>query len=119
MNNKSEELKELTVENYIWIVYIAIAIFNIYGDELVRKYLKYNDKVANRKALNLFKKILLINIIIYLYFLNRNFKQMKNNNYDNKYIIRFVGSILVFVGTLCFFYFQSSITNETDSLSNI
>lgn len=119
MNSENKKLEELTVENYIWIIYIAIAIFNIYGDELIRKYLKYNDEVANKKALDLFKKILVINIIIYLYFLNRNFKQMKNNNYDSKYIIRFVGSILVFAGTLCFFYFQNSTTNETDSLSNI
>ena len=57
--------------------------------------------------------------IIYLYFLSRNYSEWKENNYDKKHLIRFIGSILVFVGTLCFFYFQSSISTEDDSLSNI
>lgn len=119
MNDNKKRIERLTIENYIWAIYIVIAFLNIYGDELVKKNLRFNDEVANKKALNLFRKIIIANIVIYLYFLGRNYIELKENNYDKKHLIRFVGSILVFVGTLCFFYFQSSISTEDDSLSNI
>lgn len=119
MNDNKKKIDRLTIENYIWAIYIVIAFLNIYGDELVKKNLMFNDEVANRKALNLFRKIIIANIVIYLYFLDRNYSEWKENNYDKKYLVRFIGSILVFVGTLCFFYFQSSINMEDDSLSNI
>ena len=35
MNN--DKIKELTFENYIWVIYIVVAIVNIYGDELIKK----------------------------------------------------------------------------------
>ncbi len=119
MNDNKKKIDRLTIENYIWAIYIVIAFLNIYGDELVKKNLMFNDEVANRKALNLFRKIIIANIVIYLYFLGRNYSELKENNYDKKHLVRFIGSILVFVGTLCFFYFQSSISTEDDSLSNI
>lgn len=119
MNDNKKRIERLTIENYIWAIYIVIAFLNIYGDELVKKNLRFNDGVANKKALNLFRKIIIANIVIYLYFLGRNYIELKENNYDKKHLIRFIGSILVFVGTLCFFYFQSSISTEDDSLSNI
>ena len=37
MNNNGEKIKELTLENYIWGIYIIIAFVNIYGDELIKK----------------------------------------------------------------------------------
>lgn len=119
MNDNKKKIDRLTIENYIWAIYIVIAFLNIYGDELAKKNLMFNDEVANRKALNLFRKIIIANIVIYLYFLGRNYSELKENNYDKKHLVRFIGSILVFVGTLCFFYFQSSISTEDDSLSNI
>ena len=119
MNDNKKKIERLTIEIYIWAVYIVIAFLNIYGDELVKKHLRSNDEVANKKAINLFRKIVIANIVIYLYFLSRNYSEWKENNYDKKHLIRFIGSFLVFVGTLCFFYFQSSISTEDDSLSNI
>lgn len=119
MNNNGEKIKELTLENYIWGVYIVIAFVNIYGDELIKKAIVQKDEEANKKAMKIFRVIIIINIIIYIYFLKRNYNDLKKNNYDEKYIIRFLGSVLVLMGTLCFFYFQNKITSETDSLSNI
>ena len=119
INDNKKKIERLTIENYICAVYIVISFLNIYGDELVKKHLRSNDEVANKKAINLFRKIVIANIVIYLYFLSRNYSEWKENNYDKKHLIRFIGSFLVFVGTLCFFYFQSSISTEDDSLSNI
>ena len=119
MMKNGEEIKRLTFENYIWGVYIVIAICNIYGNELIKKSIKENDRVSNKKAMIIFKAILIATLIIYLYFLKRNYNDLKKNNYDSKYMIRLIGSILVFAGTICFLYFQDSISVESDSLSNV
>ena len=64
MNDNKKRIERLTIENYIWAIYIVIAFLNIYGDELVKKNLRFNDEVANKKALNLFRKIIIANIVI-------------------------------------------------------
>lgn len=114
-----EKLKSLTADNYIWVAYILLAIANIYGDELIRKSITEHDGELNKKALKLFREIVVINLIIYLYFLNRNYKDLKRHDYDKNYLVRLFGSILVFAGTICFLYFQYSISSEDESLSNV
>ena len=108
MNN--DKIKELTFENYIWVIYIVVAIVNIYGDELIKKSIIEKDFQANKEA---------INIIIYFYFLLRNYRDFKKYENDKKYLVRFIGSVLVLVGTFCFFYFQENISVESESISNI
>lgn len=66
MNN--DKIKELTFENYIWVIYIVVAIVNIYGDELIKKSIIEKDFQANKEAMKIFKSILIINIIIYFTF---------------------------------------------------
>ena len=119
MNNNGEKIKGLTLENYIWGIYIIIAFVNIYGDELIKKSIVQKDAEANKKAMKIFRIIIIINIIIYIYFLKRNYKDLEKHNYDEAYAVRVLGSVLVLDGTLCFFYFQSKITVDADSLSNI
>ena len=119
MNNNGEKIKELTLENYIWGIYIIIAFVNIYGDKLIKKSIVQKDAEANKKAMKIFRIIIIINIIIYIYFLKRNYKDLEKHNYDEAYAVRVLGSVLVLAGTLCFFYFQSKITVDADSLSNI
>lgn len=117
MNN--DKIKELTFENYIWVIYIVVAIVNIYGDELIKKSIIEKDFQANKEAMKIFKSILIINIIIYFYFLWRNYRDFKKYENDKKYLVRFIGSVFVLVGTFCFFYFQENISVESESISNV
>lgn len=119
MNDNGEKIKELTFENYIWLLYIGIAIVNIYGDELIKKSIVEKDSSANREAMKIFKGILIINIGIYFYFLWRNYRDFKRYENDKKYLVRMIGSILVLAGTFCFFYFQENLSVESESISNI
>ena len=57
MNDNKKKIERLTIENYIWAVYIVIAFLNIYGDELVKKHLRSNDDVENKKAINYLEKL--------------------------------------------------------------
>ncbi len=119
MNEQTEIIKRLTFENYIWIIYIIIAIGNIIGDELIKKAFTENDIQADKLAKKIFNFSLIITIIIYLYFLNRNYQDYQNHHNEKAYKARFLGSILMISGILCFLYFQLKTTTSDDTVSSI
>ena len=49
MNNKEEMIKRLNFENLIWMAFIIVSALDIYGDELLKKNIMYNDKEAQKK----------------------------------------------------------------------
>lgn len=117
-NNLNETIKRLNFENIIWICFIIISILDIYGDELIKKSLKSNDKNCRKKANKLFLGINLFSILIYIYFFIRNYddyKKYKNESYN----VRLIGSIFILTGTICFLYFQLTTLYQNDSPSNV
>ena len=119
MNEKEEVVKRLNFENLIWISFIIISILDIYGDELIKKEILYNDKKSGDKANKLFLGITYFSILIYIYFLIRNYHDYKKNNHTIHYEVRLIGSVFVLIGTFCFLYFQINNTKPNDSLSNV
>lgn len=119
MNNNVDELvKRLSFENLIWISFIIISFLDIYGDELIKKGVIYHDNKRLSKANNLFLKISYFSILIYIYFLCRNYHDYKK--YHNKnYQIRLIGSFLILIGTFCLLYYQKNNTSPIDSASNV
>ena len=80
MNNDIEEMvKRLSFENLIWIGFIITSALDIYGDEIIKKGLVTNDKNARKKANKLFLGISFFSILVYIYFLMRNY-----NDYQKK-----------------------------------
>lgn len=75
-----EELKELKIEDFIWVIYIFIAIFAIVSNRYEREYdLKHNKKDAKVfRTIN--TDIFIITFFIYLYFLYINYKRIKALN---------------------------------------
>lgn len=119
-DNQTEELiKRLTFENWIWGVYLLIAIANIYGDELIKKGIREKDSEANEKARNIFVIILGVTFLINTYFLIRNYSDMKNSPEDESLKVRFFGSILLLSATICFIYSQMMNQEPTESVSNV
>ena len=47
-------VKRLNFENLIWVAFMIVSALDIYGDELLKKNIMYNDKNAQKKATNLF-----------------------------------------------------------------
>lgn len=111
-------IQQLNIENIIWIIFIVISIFNIYDDELIKRYLLYNDKSSDILAKKNSIIIIIISLLIYLYFLYRNYNEFKKHN-NESYRIRFLGSIFILLGTLCFLYFQLSSNITTESVSEL
>lgn len=120
MREQEETIKRLNFENIIWIVLIVGSALDIYGDELIKKGIKKHDKEAQDRAENLFLFVTLVSLVVYIYFLYRNYADYKKHH-NELYLTRFMASIIILIGTLMLLYFQLNVnnTNEDDLPSNI
>ncbi len=118
MNDSEQIVKRLSFENIIWIVFIIVSVIDIYGDELLKKSITDNNKELSSKAENLFIFVSLISILVYIYFLVRNYYDYKENE-STIYEVRLIGSILVLSGTLLLFYFLLFNNKDYELTSNI
>ncbi len=73
----SETLKELQIEDYIWYIYIFLAIFAIISNHYEREYELKHEKKDEKAFRNLNTFIFSITLIIYIYFLSLNKKHLK------------------------------------------
>ena len=103
------KLKQLKIENFIWVIYIGIIILSWYSNSLEKKYFIFNDLTSKEK----YRKIIFIFsilIIVYFYFLYDSYKDFKNlSNKDsckkqNLVILSFIASLLIFISGLIFLY---------------
>ena len=118
MNNNEQLIKRLSFENLIWIAFIIVSMADIYGDELIKKSVNNNDLELRSKAESLFIFVALVSILVYIYFLCRNYYDYKENK-NKIYEIRLLGSILVLSGTLLLLYFQLFNKKDFELPSNI
>lgn len=117
--NIDEQIKKLNIENLIWVINIAISIFNIYGDELIKDSIRKKDMRKDLLAKKVFSIILIVTLIIYIYFFKRNYNDLEKHKTDKKYKVRLLGSVFAIASILCFLYFQLKSRTVSDSLSNV
>ncbi len=110
MSNYDKALKALAIQDLIFIIFIAVAILNLLGDSYEKKYVTNNDYREHQKANAIFEFTIIISIIIYFYFLIRNYNALKQAPPAKKelYQINLLGSILFIVGGFCILYFQKN-----------
>ncbi len=119
MNDDTENMvKRLNFENFIWVGFIIVGILDIYGDELIKKGLIQHDSTANKKANKLFLGISTFTILVYIYFLIRNYSDYKKHH-NKSYETRLIGSMFILIGSIFLLYFQLTTTKQTDSPSNV
>jgi uncharacterized membrane protein YidH (DUF202 family) len=114
MNVKEKEIKGLDTEIILSVIFIFTSLMNIYGDKIQKKFLLTGEKNEETRAKNWFALALIISIIIYLYYVYRNYNSLKEavikNENINKHYIRLFGTILIVVGALCLLYFVEEST---------
>lgn len=103
-----DDIKRLTLEDYIWFIFAILAFLNIFGDNLQKEFLKTNDKCYEVKANNVYLFVLIIIFIIYIYFFYRNYRAFLKTNDNEKglFLIKLIGSALLIGGAICLIYFQ-------------
>lgn len=99
-------IKELQIDEIIWIVFITISIINIIGDEIEKDYCTTQNQDKLNKAKNIFTFTLFASLLVYCYLLYLRYNKYKKNpnNYLNK--DRFFASVLVVAASAIFLYCQ-------------
>lgn len=119
MYNKNvfDEIKRLNFEDLLWIVFIFLAIMNIFGDYNEKEYLKTNNNSFKNKANDVFELTIIATFFIYIYFFVRNYDALEKASEEQKnlYTIKLVGSSLLIAGVLCLLYFQRKQRDFTGS----
>ena len=120
--NKSDidkRLKELKIEDFIWIIYIGIIFFSWYSNSLERKYYLNNDEISKKKYRKIMTIIFSILVVVYLYFLKDSYdglvslKKSDTNKKKNLTMLSFIASLMIFISGLIFLY----ISLEDDDLN--
>ncbi len=110
MNDIEERLKEIMIEDFIWIIYIGIIILSYYSNYLEEKYFINNDINSKNKYRSIIIIIFSILLLVYLYFLKDSYDSLKllNDNSDNKTIIltylSFIASLLIAIAGIIYLY---------------
>ena len=112
-----EKLRQLRIEDFIWVIYIGIIALSYYSNYLERKYFVFSDDCSKDKYRNIMILIFSILIFVYFYFLYDSYCSLKNiNDYDDKkkkrlFYLSFLASLLIFISGIIFLYIA---INDTD-----
>lgn len=111
MNNElNDKLKQLKIEEFIWIIYIGIIALSFYSNKLEKNYFIYNDLNSKEKYRKTMIFIFSILILVYLYFVKDSYddyKKLKENDSikkKNLTYLSFIGSLLIAVSGFIFLY---------------
>ena len=106
----TNKLKQLKIENFIWIIYIGIIILSWYSNSLEKKYFVFNDMKSKEKYRKILILIFCILIIVYLYFLKSAYDDLRNLNScdsaekQNLVFLSFIGALLIAISGFIFLY---------------
>lgn len=106
----NSKLKQLRIEDFIWVIYIGIIFLSWYANSLEKRYFVFNDLYSKDKYRHVMIFIFSILIIVYFYFLRDSYKDFKNlSNKDsskkqNLVFLSFIASLLIFISGLIFLY---------------
>lgn len=106
----NDKLKQLKIEEYIWLIYIGIIFISWYANTLERKYFICNDLNSKEKYRKTMILIFSILVVIYLYFVKDSlddYKKIKPSDSikkKNLTYLAFISSLLIAVSGFIFLY---------------
>lgn len=119
MNNN--KIKELKIDEIVWLTFIALSVLNIIGDEYEIDYYQYNNQKKDKNAKKIFTLTVAVSTLIYIYFFKKNYErleELKEKKEDSTLAeIRLLGSTFILAGILCLLYFQ--LNSQTPSNPSI
>lgn len=111
LNSEVEEkLRQIKIENYIWIIYIIIIGISYYSNYLEKDYFVNNSIESKEKYRETLIVIFSILLIIYLYFTVDAYKSVQslkeNDSKEKKDLVTlsFIGSLLILISGIIFLY---------------
>ena len=109
-NDIKNKLKQIAIEDKIWIIYLGIIFLSYYSNNLERNYFINSDNISKEKYHTIMILIFSILVIVYFYFLKSSLEDINNlKEYDsvqkkNLTYLSFIGSSLIAISGLIFLY---------------
>lgn len=106
----NERLRELKIEDFVWLIYIGIIVLSWYANSVERNYFLTNNINSRDRYRAVMIFIFVILIIVYFYFLSDSFRDLQklkpSDTEQKKHLtfISFIGSLLVFISGILFLY---------------
>lgn len=106
----AERLRELKVEDFIWIIYIGIIFLSWFSNHLERKYFKTNNTEFRDKYRSIIILIFSVLVVVYIYFLKEAYKDLKNlkptDTSQRKLLVflSFLGSLFIVLSGIIFLF---------------
>lgn len=103
----NEKLKQLQIEDFVWLIYIGIIFLSWYANDLERKYFIFNDHKSKEEYRKIMILIFSILIIVYAYFLFDSYKSLEgiqNKESARLNYISFIASLLIFISGILLLY---------------
>ena len=106
----NRKLKQLKIEDFIWVIYIVIIFMSWYANNLERNYFIYKDHESRKKYRKIMILIFFILLIVYLYFLKDSYYDLQNIKFDdseenkNLIFLSFIASLSIVISGFIFLY---------------
>ena len=104
------KLRQLNIEDFIWLIYIGIIIMSWYSNSLERDYFVNNNEESKNKYRNIMIIIFSILVVVYVYFFQDSLSDVKNLKITDTLkkrsliTISFIASSLILISGLMFLY---------------
>lgn len=108
MNEDLSRLKDIKIENYIWIIYIGIIVLSWYANSKEKDFIINKNENSKKEYQALMILIFTILLFIYYYFTIDSYddvKQLTPLDSKKKIVLRyasFVGSFLILISGIIF-----------------
>ena len=107
MNNE-KRIKQIEMENKIWIIYLIIIGLSYYANYYEKNYFETNNTESKNKYRKINTLIFTILLIIYSYFEIESIKSINNNNKTKRQkeydLLSFIATSLVLISGIIFLY---------------
>lgn len=110
MNSKIEDrLKEIKIENFIWLIYLGIIGLSYYSNYLEKDYFVNKNEKSKEEYRKILVFIFSVLLIVYFYFFNDSYSDLKEydtytDDKKKKVLLSFIGSTLILVSGIIFWY---------------
>lgn len=95
-----DRLRELQIDEIIWVIFITISIINIIGDEFEKKYCTTKNPSSLNTSKNIFTFTLFASLVVYCYILYTRVQKLNRNPNNPLTKQRLFASILVVVASI-------------------
>ena len=109
MDDLDSKLKEIKIENIIWLIYIGIIVLSYYSNYLEKDYFINKNNKSKEKYRKTLTIIFSVLVIIYSYFFIDSVSDIKNiykysKDKKNLVLLSSLASLLVLISGILFLY---------------